>query len=180
MTPIRTDYLRFAYGFDSKLQKLQAEYLETKNPKILEDMHDPLYQLTSIIYRNHQLHDGFAHDVIVTEMVNDIISRYLIEEDFQVFAFYKFIRLSLFHVRDRFIRHYHKKDDALDDNCGREELLEEPRVYGEMSSRKLIRSKIDKKLNKLGLVHGSYDYYSALLRSLTKDIYLIRSLKFDN
>jgi hypothetical protein len=119
---IRYDWLKKVNSYEVKLNEIQDRYLATLDTCELGKMYAPLVEMTSLIYRNHYLHNmpRDSIDVVPHELASYVISRFQRDPiEYQIYAWYKIIKTYLLRFKDEYIRNFNPRDHiSLDSGSG--------------------------------------------------------------
>lgn len=103
---IRTEFLSRANSYELVLRDLSDKFIKSGRTEhsYIDEMYLDIVDLGKMIYCNHGTYSLHAMDDIVHELACDIITRYKTKPNFELYAWYKYIRLVLLRFRDNYIK----------------------------------------------------------------------------
>lgn len=100
---IKTEFLEEAQLIQNNLQDISREFKRTKDTKVLNKMYPPLVTLTKMVFMNSRAYNLRSIDYISHELAVDIIKKFIQKPEFEVFAWYKYIKLVILRMREDYI-----------------------------------------------------------------------------
>ena len=176
---IRTEFLKRANSYELVLRELSDKFIKSGRSEhsYIDEMYLDIVDLAKMIYCNHGTYYLSAMDDITHELACDIITRYKTKPDYELFAWYKYIRLVLLRFRDNYIKinssqvyqPFHNDERTIWHRHERtDEIIESELASNDIQRTldKVFKKSVDK-LNELSrLSSSSPNYFSTMINLL--------------
>lgn len=178
---IDTDYLKIAQTIQDRLKESTDKYRSTEDDNLLPSIYNDLLELSYMIFNNYSVYKPESRDWICNRLASEIIIK-LKKSKYEVYSYFKYMRLSIRHVRDRYIKEVESKDnassittceiideiDSMNKNDNSSSIIEDNEYY-----TTLIHSCYKNSLNQLAefldLDRKSFDFYRVFIRMKFSD-----------
>lgn len=172
---IKSPMIKEAQSYQDKILELQEELNDTNQEVVLSEIYKNLYPLCTIVFNQYKIYKPESYEWIISYTCSEVIERFIKKPDFRVYYWFNYLRLTILHVRDKYIREVEvcNREELYDYNSDSSEFEEvEDRRYRKQYIKE-VRDSFNGVMDDIGVNLYTVEYYSRLI-DLDKDVVLQR------
>lgn len=173
---IKSPMIKEAQFYQDKILELQNKIsTESDNSAVLGEIYEYLYPLCTIVFNQYKIYKPESYEWIVSYTCSEVIERYLKNKDFRVYYWFNYLRLTILHVRDKYMRDVEvsNREEVYEYDMDPIEIVENKDRSNFIQYKDKVIEAFNNVMDNVGVKLYTLEYYYRLI-SLDKDIVLQR------